>query len=263
MLPMTPPLRLLQFSDTHLVSDPGATLKGICNYESLRAVLAHAQAHHRDVDALLLTGDLVHDDAGGYAHVRTLFSALGKPVYCLPGNHDDLSACATALASAPFQLGGQVDLANWRIVMLDSVVPGEVFGRLADAELQRLERAVMDAGARHVLVALHHHPVTLATGWLEEVRLRNGTELLAITDRYPAVRALCWGHVHQQFDVRRKGVRLMGVPSTCVQFKPASETFTVDSTAPGYRSLRLHADGSIDSEVVRVDGRSPGTRTPG
>ena len=131
------------------------------------------------------------------------------------------------------------------------------------AELQRLERAVMDAGARHVLVALHHHPVTLATGWLEEVRLRNGTELLAITDRYPAVRALCWGHVHQQFDVRRKGVRLMGVPSTCVQFKPASKTFTVDSTAPGYRSLTLHADGSIDSEVVRVDGRSPGTRTLG
>mgnify|MGYP000213876501 CR=1 FL=1 len=31
-----------------------------------------------------------------------------------------------------------------------------------------------------------------------------------------------FGHVHQQFDVRRKGVRLMAVPSTCAQFKPAS-----------------------------------------
>ena len=251
---MSDVLRLIQFSDPHLFADPAARIKGVCSHESLRAVLAHARARHWNVDALLLTGDLVHDEAGGYAHVRALFGALGKPVYCLPGNHDDLPAYAAALAGAPFQLGGHVDFAHWRVVMLDSVVPGEAHGALSDTELRRLELALASAGDRHVLIALHHHPVELASRWLDEVRLRNPADLFAITDRHPNVRAICWGHVHQQFDVRRKGVRLMAVPSTCAQFMPSSESFAVDPAAPGYRRMTLHANGSIDSEVVRVGG---------
>lgn len=249
---MSDPLRLIQFSDPHLFTDPAGRIKGVCSHESLRAVLAHARAHHWDVDAVLLTGDLVHDESGGYAHVSSLFGSLGKPVYCLPGNHDDLPACAAALAGTPFQLGGHVDFDHWRVVMLDSVVPGEAHGALAAAELQRLEVALAGAGTRHVLIALHHHPVELASRWLDEVRLRNPADLFAITDRHPNVRAICWGHVHQQFDVRRRGVRLMAVPSTCAQFLPSSESFTVDTAAPGYRRMALHANGTIDSEVVRV-----------
>ncbi len=250
---MNDALRLLQFSDPHLFADPTARLKGVCSHESLRAVLAHARARHWNADALLLTGDLVHDDASGYAHLRTLFGGLGKPVYCLPGNHDDLPAYAAALAGAPFQLGGQVDFAHWRVVMLDSVVPGRAHGQLSAAELQRLDAALATAGERHVLIGLHHHPVNLASSWLDQVMLLNAAEFFAVTDRHAGVRAICWGHVHQQFDVRRKGVRLMAVPSTCAQFLPASDDFAVDPAAPGYRRMTLHANGSIDSEVVRVD----------
>jgi len=251
---MTDVLRLLQFSDPHLFADRAARLKGVCSHQSLQAVLAHARARHwHGLDALLLTGDLVHDQAGGYEHLRTLFGALGKPVYCLPGNHDDLPAYTRALSAAPFHLGGHVDFAHWRVVMLDSVVPGEAHGELSAAELARLEQCLAGAGGRHVLVALHHHPVNLASQWLDQVMLRNARELFAVTDRFPALRAMCWGHVHQQFDVRRKGVRLMAVPSTCAQFAPASEEFAIDAAAPGYRRLALHADGTIDSEVVRVE----------
>lgn len=254
MARMTDVLRLLQFSDPHLFADRGARIKGVCSHESLRAVLAHARARHwNSLDALLLTGDLVHDEAGGYAHLRELFTPLGKPVYCLPGNHDDLPACAQALAGSPFQLNGHVDFAHWRIVLLDSVVPGEAHGALSAAELARLEQALATAGERHVLVALHHHPVNLASTWLDQVMLRNAREFFAVTDRFPTLRAVCWGHVHQQFDVRRKGVRLMAVPSTCAQFAPASPDFAIDGAAPGYRRLALHADGTIDSEVIRVE----------
>jgi Icc protein len=250
---MTDVLRLLQFSDPHLFADPAARIKGVCSHDSLQAVLAHARARHWNADALLLTGDLVHDEPGGYAHLRRLFGALGKKVYCLPGNHDDLAACAAALSEAPFQLGGHVDFAHWRVVMLDSVVPGQAHGLLSDAELQRLDAAIAGAAGRHVLIGLHHHPVMLASSWLDQVMLRNAAEFFAITDRHASVRAVCWGHVHQQFDVRRKGVRLMAVPSTCAQFMPSSENFAVDSAAPGYRRMVLHANGSIDSEVVRVE----------
>jgi Icc protein len=249
---MSEALRLLQFSDPHLFADRDGELKGIRTYDSLQQVLAHARAHHWSAEALLLTGDLVHDQPGGYEHIRDVFGALGKPVYCLPGNHDEPTLLDAALRQPPFQVGGYVDLHNWRIVMLDSVVPGQAHGNLSAAELARLEAALAGAGPRHVLICIHHHPVQLASRWLDEVRLLNAAEMFAITDRNANVRAIAWGHVHQTFDARRKGVRLLAVPSTCAQFKPYSETFALDASAPGYRRLSLHADGSIDTEVIRV-----------
>ncbi len=255
MRTMNQPLRLLQFSDTHLFGDIAGQIKGVNSYASLQQVLASARARHGDADALLLTGDIVHDDAAGYEHINTLFGKLGKPVYCLPGNHDDTGQLERALHGTPFQVGGHVDLQNWRIVMLDSVVPGAAHGELSPRELARLDSALASAGKRHILICLHHHPVQMASQWLDE--------FFALVDRCPQVRAICWGHVHQQFDVRRKGVRLLAVPSTCAQFTPYSEQFAIDQSPPGYRHLSLHQDGRIDTDVVRVELDASALRATG
>ena len=100
-------------------------------------MLRHARAHHWNVDALLLTGDLVNDDPGGYAVAREMFGDLGKPVWCLPGNQDDFDLMARELGGAPFQVGGFLDRGAWRIVMLDSCVAGQAHGQLRAAELAR------------------------------------------------------------------------------------------------------------------------------
>lgn len=250
---MNADLRLLQFTDTHLAADDGFALRGVATRPALQAVLAHARAFHwKSTDALLLTGDLVHDDAGGYGAVREEFGRLGKPVYCVPGNHDEATRLAQELAADPFRVGGHHDSGAWRIVLLDSAVPGEAGGRLADAELERLQAALASAGGRHVLVCLHHHPVPMGSRWLDTVPLANPQALFALTDAFPEVRAILWGHVHQAFESRRRGVRLFGTPSTCAQFLPGAEQFAIDAAPPGYRRLCLHPDGTIDTEVLRV-----------
>lgn len=257
MRTMNDVLHLLQFSDPHLFARRDGVDKGVCTYESLTQVLALARGRHHQCEAVLLTGDLVHDEAGGYAHIREQFGALGKPVYCVPGNHDDLPAMHRELSDSPFHIGGHADLERWRLIFLDSVVPRKAHGQLSQAELARLDALLAESDARqqHVLIALHHHPVDLASSWLDQVKVLNGRQFLEVTDRHPSVRAICWGHVHQSFDVRRKGVRLLAVPSTCAQFMPSSEQFAVDQAAPGYRRLALHPDGSIDTEVVRLEAR--------
>jgi Icc protein len=250
---MSEPLRLLQFSDTHLFADVDREYKGMRSYSSLLQVLAHARARHWGAEALLLTGDIANDDPGGYVHIKQLFGELGKPVYCLPGNHDDSAELGRVLQGAPFQIGGHIDLKSWRIVMLDSTVAGKAHGELSAQELIRLDAALATAADRHVMICMHHHPVQMASRWLDEVRLLNAADFFALTDRSPNVRAICWGHVHQQFDVRRKGVRLLAVPSTCAQFEPYSDQFSIEQSSPGYRRLALHADGKIETEVLRVD----------
>jgi Icc protein len=257
---MNADVRLLHISDPHLFASPQGALRGIPTLASLRAVLAHALDGGTPYDAVLVTGDIVHDEPGGYRHFRVVMVETGLPVYCLPGNHDVPAALPVAVAGTPVQVGGHVDLGNWRIVLLDSSVPGQAHGRLAAPELERLDGALRDADGRHVLVGVHHHPVPHDSRWLDSVGLHNAADLFAVTDRHASVRAIVWGHVHQEFDTLRNGARLLAVPSTCAQFLPHSEQFAIDPAPPGYRRLTLRADGSIDTNVVRIDAASGSAR---
>jgi Icc protein len=245
-------VRLLQLSDTHLFASPQGTLRGTQTLPSLQRVLAAAAAHMQQADALLVTGDIANDDPGGYAHFRRLLASAGRPVYCVPGNHDDPQQLAAALPP-PFQVGGHADVGAWRVVLLDSCVPCEPGGHLRTGELTRLERALAAVPDRHALIALHHHPVPMGSHWLDRIGLANAADFFEVIDRHPNVRAIVWGHVHQPFDQRRRGVRLMATPATCAQFLPGADEFRIDQRPPAYRRLLLRADGVLETEVHWVE----------
>jgi len=252
-------VRLVQFTDPHLYGSESESLRGIATLPALQAALAHARTRDWPPDALLVTGDLVQDDPAGYPHFRRLFGALGLPVLCLPGNHDEPQTMRRELAGQPFVLGGFVDLGRWRIVLLDSCIPGSASGALSEQALAGLHEALATAGTRHCLVCLHHHPVPMGSRWLDRVGLTNATEFLHAIDMHHNVRAIVWGHVHQTYDALRKGVRLLATPSTCAQFLPNADDFAVDPRPPGYRTLELRADGSLLTEVVWVAQRGCGS----
>ena len=253
-------VRLVQFTDPHLFGDEAARLRGVATYPALVGAIEHARAHDWPPDAILATGDLVQDDPAGYALFRRAFVGLGVPVHCLPGNHDIAAAMRRELAGAPFTIGGSVDLGAWRIVFLDSTVPGSAGGSLSDQALAELDAALASARERHALVCLHHHPVAMSSRWLDRVGLANPDDLFRVLDAHRNVRAVLFGHVHQSFEALRGRVRLLGTPSTCSQFLPRAEDFAVDSRPPAYRTLELQPDGILQSEVVWIDScaaRSP------
>jgi Icc protein len=252
-------VRLTHFTDPHLYGSATEALRGVATLPALKAALASAQGRDWPPDALLVTGDIVQDDPAGYPHFRRLFGALEVPVLCIPGNHDEPQAMRRALAGPPFVLGGHVDLGRWRVVLLDSCLPGSASGRLSPESLSALDAALRSAGKRHCLVCLHHHPVPMASRWLDRVGLENAPEFLATVDRHQNVRAILWGHVHQTHDALRKGVRLLATPSTCAQFLPGSDDFAVDVRPPAYRTLELRPDGSLLTEVVWLDQRADGS----
>ena len=96
-LPTMTPLRLLHFTDLHLTADETALLRGQRTAATLRQTLAQAlaqtQASGWHPDAVVVTGDVVHDDPRAYELFRREFAALGLPVCCIPGNHDDAAPC--------------------------------------------------------------------------------------------------------------------------------------------------------------------------
>lgn len=245
-------MRLLQFTDTHLLGSPGPLVRGVETDVTLGRCIAHAHRRHPSPRALLLTGDLVQDDPGGYARVRTHFAGAGVPVHCLPGNHDTPGDLRRELASPPFVHDFANRYDSWLVLMLDSTVAGANHGHLATAELGRLDRALAESPDAFALVCLHHHPVPHGCRWLDELMLDNAEKLFALLVRHPRVRGLLWGHAHQSLDDRRGQIRLMGTPSTCMQFTPQSDVFAIDSRPPAYRWLLLGDDGNLDTGIEWV-----------
>ncbi len=243
-------LRLLQFTDLHLRDGPRQRVRGVATHETFRRCLAHAAGKVQAADALLLTGDLVQDEAGGYRQLAALLAPSGIPVLCLPGNHDLPRDLAALLPAPPFDLAPVTRLGGWAILLLDTSVPGAAHGRLGPAALGALDTLLSAHAGAHVLLCLHHQPVPIGSLWLDAIGLRDGDALLELARRHGNVRGLLWGHVHQDFDEYRDGMRLMGTPSTCFQFSPGLAGFAIDRRPPGYRWLTLHPDGRIESQVV-------------
>ncbi len=249
-----PSIRVIQLSDCHLFKNPEGKLLGLNTEHSLGEVMDLIEAEQPDMDLVLATGDLSQDGTSdSYARFHQHMARFACPVYWLPGNHDLTDIMANhqiAQRMSPCV----IDLENWHIVMLDSTIRGKVPGNFTASELQFLDGALQASAGKHVLIALHHQPVPVGSHWLDQQIVGNAADFFKVVDKFSNVKTILWGHVHQVFETVRNGVKLMSVPSTCVQFKPRSQDFAVDSAAPGYRWLDLHADGRVDTGVSRVTG---------
>ncbi|MFB4203678.1 metallophosphoesterase [Arhodomonas sp. KWT2] len=245
------PLRVLQVSDTHLYADPAADLAGVPTSGSARAVLDAALAGEAP-DLIVATGDLVHDgSAAGYERLRGWLADSGVPALVIPGNHDDPVAMARCFAEAPVTWRESVSIGGWQVIALDSHVPGEPWGRLGAAQLERLD-GHLAAAATPVLVAVHHPPVAVGARWLDGIALADGEALLARLGACGRPAVVIWGHIHQAFEGWYGGVRLLGAPSTCIQFAPLSGEFALDIRPPGWRELTLHPGGGNETCVGRL-----------
>ncbi|MBV6273243.1 metallophosphoesterase [Alcaligenaceae bacterium CGII-47] len=264
------PITIVQVTDPHLYGDPACRLLGVQTDASLRGVLQHIIAHQLDIDLLLATGDITQDNSVA-AHKRFLRLAAGvpAPLRGLPGNHDAGPSFHQIWRGHADPI---MDIGNWRLILLDTRVPGSNAGRLGDDQLELLFSAAKQAKHKHLLIAMHHNPVPMGSAWLDAMMLANPDALFDTLRQLPQARAILWGHVHQEYDgtydlnaapdpqkpedatYTPHRLRLFSTPSTCVQFTPGGQTFSLDSVAPAYRWLVLQPDGSLDTGVTRVEG---------
>lgn len=245
------PRLLVQLSDTHLFADPLARQHRWCTQASFAAVLEDIR--QQTPDAVLATGDLVHDEsAAGYSRMASALHKLRVPVCYLPGNHDDPQYLQTSFAPLGEAAPARVRLGNWQLMLLDDRLPGQPAGEVPQDQLDQLAYWLVHH-PEPALIALHHPPVPVGSRWLDAMGLRNGPTLLKLVALHPQVCAIVCGHIHQALDMRVNGVRILAVPSTGRQFLPHSDSFAEDNEAlPGYRRLWLHADGRLETDVVRV-----------
>ncbi len=248
-----PSMLIAQITDTHLFAEVEPSVFGVTTYKSLLAVVEKLRTLQPRPDILLLTGDLSQDESSqSYDRLTRLIAPLNIPAYWLPGNHDNLQVMEQVLQS-PINATKSFHAGGWNFILLSSLIPGCVHGEISKQSLEWLELQLEQNPNFHTLVALHHPPCSINSDWMDNINLRNYEEFLAIVDRYPQIKLVIFGHIHQEFDTQRGKVRYLGSPSTCVQFQPQSKEFAIDKQAqPGFRLINLFNDGTYNTEIVRA-----------
>ncbi|EXJ14394.1 3',5'-cyclic-AMP phosphodiesterase [Imhoffiella purpurea] len=246
-------MRIIQLTDLHLFADPQGSLLGITTRNSFEAVLEMALEQSPDARAMVITGDLVHDDSpASYRYLRDTLRQTGLPCFCTAGNHDPQNLMDEHLGGygvGPFALRR---LDGWNLIFLDSNVNGSDGGHLAPEHIAQLENLLDDDGAP-TLLFMHHHPIPVGSVWMDTMGIDNGDRLIALCNGHPQIKGILFGHIHQCFERDLGGYQVLGSPSTCIQFLPHSLDFALDNKPPGYRELDLHPDGRLTSRVMRLD----------
>ena len=246
-------LRVLHFTDTHIYADAAHLFARIDTQLSFLATRDKALSLTRNYDLILVTGDLAAEaEEPAYRWLAEQLSIFELPIYCLPGNHDVNTVMEPLVKAAGWYFGGNHTVGGWHIILLDTCVQDAAHGCLNAAEIERLDIALAQHSQLPTLVCLHHHPVPMMSAWMDTMQLHNADEFWQVIAKYPQVRIVLWGHVHQNFDTYRNGVRLLATPSTCVQFAARSVNFAIDSLTPGFRYLQLLPSGGLDTVVVRT-----------
>lgn len=246
-------LIVAQITDTHLFATEKQQMLGVATDDSLQKVVARLSQIQPQPDILLLTGDLSQDETPqSYQRLKQIISPLEIPAYWIPGNHDDLPLMEQVLNQPPIFTDKSFTLGGWHFLLLSSWVAGKVYGKISQESLEWLEKQLQSIADKPTLIALHHPPCAIASKWMDEINLQNPEELYAIIDRYSQIKLVLFGHVHQAFENPRHGVQYLGSPSTCVQFKPQSVEFAIDSTQPGFRLLTLNSDGTFETQIERA-----------
>lgn len=244
-------LRVLQVSDCHLPHDPKTPYRGLNADRNLVGLLPAMRRWQPDL--VLLTGDVSEDgSAAAYGRVSAQLSTVGAPVLALPGNHDDAAVMRRYFPSGPWGGPSLYEKRNWTLILLDSTEPGRVSGELSDSALAQLERHLYSRPNRHVLIALHHQPVLVGSPWIDRYALERADAFWGTVDRFPQVRCVTWGHVHQGYQQVRGEMALLGAPSTVANSLPGRETFTLDLGGPACRWLELGAEGAIETGLLRA-----------
>lgn len=249
-------IRLIQITDPHLFKDETAELLGINTQLSFSQVLQEIQESHFNYELVLATGDLVQDNSEeGYLRFCHHINKLNKKVFWIPGNHDFQPKMFEILNESQGNICPLKHLLLgdfWQVIMLDSQVFGVSYGELSQYQLDFLNAKLEEYPDRYTLITLHHHIISTNSAWLDQHNLRNIQEFKQIVTKFPNVKGILCGHIHQAVDSEWFDIKMMATPSTCIQFKADSNNFALDTAQPGWREITLCSDGTINTIVRRV-----------
>jgi hypothetical protein len=216
---------------------------------------AIAEINAAGVDAVVIKGDIA--DRGlpeQFGWARETFAKIAAPHHAFLGNHDYYGRHAGAGEVDGYALLGQapaprtVDLGGWRLVLLETAIPGDHHGVFDGDRLGWLGAALDETRATGTptLLCMHHQPVPPehrhaypnSIGILPEHSL----PFFDLIGANPQVKGVLIGHTHRN---RVRRYRASGAV-------PFVEVNCTKDYPGGWAHYALYADGTFRQEVRRT-----------
>ena len=257
---MTDTLRILHLSDTHLYGDGRLHYGIVDTLAALDRVLARAASLER-VDLVVASGDL--SDDGTVASYRKLKATLdpwvaerGATVVYAMGNHDLPEGFEEVLGARE----RVTSVRGFRVVTLDSSVPGAGYGRLDESQVEWLSDVLETPSERGTVVVLHHPPVPPTTVLFEPLRLLDAVPLLEVCSDGD-VRLILAGHFHHGLvtEAGESGIPVVVAPAvanTTDVLWPSPRERAVRGA--GFAWVQLPDDGPVRAHVVTAPAPDDG-----
>ena len=253
---MTDATTFLHLSDIHLLAGDEELL-GHYPARNLRRVVAKVLELPVAPRCCLITGDLTQDgQVASYAHLRHQLAPLvarGIPILAGLGNHDDRAAFRrgflgeAAANDAPYYYAQQI--AGLRVIMLDSLIPGEDEGKLGAAQLAWLADQLAETAPLGTVVALHHSPAPTGLAALGRLQLHDADALREVIAGHEVFGILA-GHCHTASATYFAGTLASTAPAVAFQLAPGATTMTF-AAGSGF-NLCVVRDGQLLVNPVMV-----------
>ncbi len=146
-----------------------------------------------------------------------------------------------------------VELGETVLLCLDTLIPGNDAGILCTERLGWLEQQLLAAKGRPVVVAMHHPPLTLGLGVLDQDMLQNGLQVLELLARFPNVVQILAGHVHRPVSGTVQGIGFRTQRAVLYQAPPPVPRWDWDSFTPAQEAPGLGVVMVEQGQVIVQD----------
>jgi len=244
-------ITVIQITDTHIHDQQDKLFKKTRPDISLNKIIQHAIHNIKNINHVVLTGDLTHDGTeAACTRLADLLSQFNCPVYVTPGNHDSTNNIQQHLLNKQINMPENIETEHWQLLFADSHIENQPAGLIKNSQLKKLSLQLQQC-KKPALLFTHHPPVKINSLWLDEIGMQNGKYILQQLSCFDQLQAIAFGHIHQSWQSQYQHIEILGTPSTCIQFRAGSESYSTDDLSPGYRVFQLHDNGYLSSNVIR------------
>lgn len=235
-------IRIVHMSDIHLTEN-GRVIWETDTFDHFnRAINVVKQI--RDVDAIIVTGDLSDDGTlWTYQYIDRIFASVGVATYCIPGNHDSIKTMLYEFKPAFLKFDTSVHIKGWKIILADSVIvedfdsnKNKSRGYLTEECLYRIESEIEEG--LPTIIAMHH-PSQEPGGWLNRKLLENRNEFNAMIGVYPNVRLVLYGHTHNFNEFTQGTIKFVSSSSIGYAFDKDLPKFQIADGHEGFNIIEI------------------------
>ncbi|MGK2894509.1 metallophosphoesterase family protein [Klebsiella michiganensis] len=241
-------MKIIQISDTHICKEKNNVFFSQISMVNLKKITDDIKKH-KDISAVLITGDISQDGTiESYINSLELLGNINPPIYCIPGNHDNIENMCEAFSSSNIRIiSDAVEIDGWEFHYINTTIPGEDCGLIDDYNLNLIRKKLSET-TNNVVIVTHHHILPVGTQLVDECMVLNTDELLKVLDENKSVKLVMCGHVHGDYKITRGHYCMETSPATCFQWIKETKTPHVIHSI-GYKVFTFHSN-NYESECI-------------